>query len=517
MRQGFPHPLFVLINRLKNRQLYIIVHLGLFSTFPLVAQSTSNKFVKQHQQEFKKSAEKQKQDFAKFKSEARQQYEAFRDKTNAEFADFMQRQWTAVKVQPAIPAPIRPEPPTPVIKDPEDNSPVPIERLPIANINPLAPMLPHPSPAVPIIEPAPRHSNTFSFQFYNTPCKVRLENSQRFSLPNIKEETVAAVWRSMGTDLMDETLLDCLVLRNNLLLGDWGYISLVKTLSESFFGKPCSEAVLLQMYLLSHSGYKVRVASVENRLVLLAAFTETFYQHRFIAQGSDRFYILDANAPQSGYHIYDHAFPEEKTPSLRQENLPALVYNPGPTRTFTSSKYPAVQASLSTNRNLMDFFNDYPLISQWQYYVSASLSDEIKEVLYPALRVQMGSKSQKEAVSLLLNFVQTAFEYKTDGEQFGYERPLFGDETFFYPYSDCEDRSILFAILVRELVGLEVVLLDYPGHLATAVKFTEAMPTGSYFPLEDGSYVICDPTYINASVGDCMPQYQNKPATIVRI
>ena len=139
---------------LRNFILHILVLLfvsGLL--FPLYAQPSIqndfNKFVKQHQQEFKKSAEKQKQDFAKFKSEARQQYEAFRDKTNAEFADFMQRQWTAVKVQPAIPAPIRPEPPTPVIKDPEDNSPVPIERLPIANINPLAPMLPHPSPAFP--------------------------------------------------------------------------------------------------------------------------------------------------------------------------------------------------------------------------------------------------------------------------------------------------------------------------------------------------------------------------------
>lgn len=479
--------------------------------------SDFNKFVEQRQQRFDKSAEKQKQDFDKFKSEARQKYEAFRDKANADFADFMQRKWKAVETQPAIPAPSTPEPPVPVIKDPQDNTPIQAERLPIADITPMPPMLPQPSPAVPIIEPAPRRSNTFSFQFYNTPCKVRLENAQRFSLPDIKEETVAAVWRSMGTDFMDETLLDCLVLRNNLLLGDWGYISLVKTLSESFFGKPCSEAVLLQMYLLSHSGYKVRIASVENRLVLLAAFTETFYQHSFIAQGSDKFYILDANAPQNGYHIHDYAFPEEKTPSLRQENLPALVYRPTPSRTFTSIKYPAIQISLSPNRNLIDFFNDYPLISQWQYYVSASLSDEIKEVLYPALHVQMGGKSQKEAVSMLLNFVQTAFEYKTDGDQFGYERPLFGDETFFYPYSDCEDRSILFAILVRELVGLDVVLLDYPGHLATAIKFTEAMPTGSYFPLEDGNYVVCDPTYINASVGECMPKYQDMPATIVRI
>ena len=90
--------------------------------------------------------------------------------------------------------------------------------------------------------------------------------------------------------------------------------------------------------------------------------------------------------------------------------------------------------------------------------------------MYPKLTQQIKGKSQKDAANILIDFVQTAFEYQTDDVQFGYERPLFADETFFYPYSDCEDRSILFAHLVKDLLGLDVVLLYYPGHLATAVK-----------------------------------------------
>ncbi|MCM1554879.1 MAG: transglutaminase-like domain-containing protein [Bacteroides sp.] len=480
-------------------------------------QSDFDKFVEQRKQGFDRSAEKQKQDLAEFESEARQRYEAFRNKANADYADFMQRKWIAVKTEPAVPVPPLPEPPEPVIKDPEDRSPVPVERLPFANISPLAPTIPQPTPPVPIIEPAPRRASTFAFKFYNTPCEVRLDASQRFSLPDVSEKTVADVWRSLASDQTDMTLLDCLVLRNNLLLGDWGYINLLQTLTESFFGKPCSEATLLQMYLLTQSGYKVRLARVEERLVLLVAFSETLYQYRYISKGSDRFFIMDTLAPHGGYHLFDYAFPEEQLPSLRQEEIPALVFHATESRTFRSDKYPSVQVSLATNRNLMDFYNHYPLCSQWQHYVSASLSDEVKEVLYPALRVQIGGKSQTEAVALLLDFVQTAFEYQTDDQQFGYERPLFGDETFFYPYSDCEDRSILFAILVRELVGLNVVLLNYPGHLATAVKFTSATPPGSYFPLQDGSYVICDPTYIHAGVGECMPQFKGMSATIIRI
>jgi len=96
--------------------------------------------------------------------------------------------------------------------------------------------------------------------------------------------------------------------------------------------------------------------------------------------------------------------------------------------------------------------------------------------------------------------VQYAFAYQTDTQQFGYERPFFGDETFFYPACDCEDRAILYSILVRELLGLEVVLLHYPQHLATAVHFNETIQ-GDYLMIDGKKFLICDPTFLGASVG----------------
>ena len=132
------------------------------------------------------------------------------------------------------------------------------------------------------------------------------------------------------------------------------------------------------------------------------------------------------------------------------------------------------------------------------------------------LKKQIKGKTQEEAANMLINFVQTAFDYATDDEQFGYERPLFGDEIFYYPYSDCEDRSILYSILVRDLLGLDVVLLYFPGHLATAVKFTEDI-SGYYLTIDNEKYLICDPTYIGAPIGDCMPDYQNVSAEIIKI
>ena len=150
------------------------------------------------------------------------------------------------------------------------------------------------------------------------------------------------------------------------------------------------------------------------------------------------------------------------------------------------------------------------------FYAEAPLSSHLKEQLLDPLATSIEGLSQEDAANVLINFVQTAFEYQTDDEQWGYERPFFPEETLFYPYSDCEDRSILFARLVKELMGLDVVFLHYPGHLATAVRFDEEI-SGDHLMIDGGKYLVCDPTYINASIGMQMPQMEGKDVNVIRI
>ena len=175
-----------------------------------------------------------------------------------------------------------------------------------------------------------------------------------------------------------------------------------------------------------------------------------------------------------------------------------------------------VTVSIKSNLDIIDFYNDYPINSQWRYYSITSLSEAAKQEIYPILQQQTEGLDKLQAANVLLNFVQTAFEYKTDDEQFGYERPLFGDETLYYLYCDCEDRSILFSIFIRDLLGLDVVLLNYPNHLATAVKFEQDV-YGDHIILDGEKYVLCDPTYIGAKVGNAMPNCRNEAAIVQRI
>ncbi|MDR3296686.1 MAG: hypothetical protein LBS94_00425, partial [Prevotellaceae bacterium] len=103
-------------------------------------------------------------------------------------------------------------------------------------------------------------------------------------------------------------------------------------------------------------------------------------------------------------------------------------------------------------------------------------------------------------------------------EQFGYEKWNFAEETIASDYSDCDDRAILFAQLVRRLLGMPVVLVYYPGvHLAAAVHFDNPAASGDYILVDSKKYLICDPTYSNADIGMAMPQLRETAVEVRKI
>lgn len=102
--------------------------------------------------------------------------------------------------------------------------------------------------------------------------------------------------------------------------------------------------------------------------------------------------------------------------------------------------------------------------------------------------------------------MQKAFKYERDQQQFGREKVMFANETLYYDKSDCEDRAILFAHLVKKLFKVSVVGVKYKDHMATAL----------YIPMQGDSvkvagkkFIIADPTYINANIGQSMPKYRS--------
>ncbi len=273
----------------------------------------------------------------------------------------------------------------------------------------------------------------------------------------------------------------------------------------------------MQMYILTQSGYKVRMARTNNTIVLAIPLLADIYEYNYLTISGEKYYIVDKGLGRSAqFYVFNNAFPKEQSFALTSTSEPIFAENKVVNRTKNFSGFTSGSLTIPVNGNLIDFYNEFPRSNDWNLYALRSLGQDVKDVLYPALRAAIAGKGEREAANVIISFVQRAFEYKTDDEQFGCERSLFADETFFYPYSDCEDRSILYSVLMRDLLGLDVVLILYPGHLATAVKFNVEV-TGDYFTLSDGVYTVCDPTYVGAGVGMSMPQFKGSSATIVRI
>ncbi len=235
-----------------------------------------------------------------------------------------------------------------------------------------------------------------------------------------------------------------------------------------------------------------------------------------MAKNDLRYYVIDDSHSIGSLFIFDKEFPREQLFSLAIKYQPKLSVDPSEERVFSIDYPEKLSLDVAVNKNLIDFFNDYPLHSHWNLYAKASLSDDVQEQLYPELSKSIEGKTTADAANLLLHFVQKAFDYKTDDEQFGIERSLFPDETFYYPYSDCEDRAILYSVLVHELLGLDVVLVHYPQHIATAVAFEEPI-TGDYFEIDGRKFTVCDPAYINADIGMAMKQFKSTPAEIIKL
>ena len=464
--------------------------------------------------DFDKYAQQTQTTFNHYNAAQQQTFKEYRDRMNAEFAEYMRRAWPQFDAQPAEPVPDRPEPPRPMVKDPNagpSNDPIPFDNV-IPSPEPVLP----PQPVVPLPVPERPVQPSFAFEFYGTPCTVSLDVGHHFTLRNIDENAVADAWTRLSSDAYLTIVAECLAWRDRLHLCDWGYMRLVECMTTAFFSdSELNEARLLQMYILTQSGYKVRIARTDDRLVLLLPSEDDIYEMPYLTVDGYRYYVADPTVRQQSFYVFDYEFPKEQFFSLQITTEPLLAIRSSEPRRLVSKRYPDVSTIVKTNRNLIDFYDEYPRIG-WDLYSRSSLSALSKEQLYPVLHRGIAGKSKSEAANMLINFVQTAFEYKTDEEQFGYERPLFADETLYYPYSDCEDRAILYSILVRDLLGLDVVLLHYPNHLATAVCFEEEV-AGDYLTLDNRKYIVCDPTYIGASIGNAMPQFKQTSAEIVRI
>ena len=530
---------------MRNRFLFLM----LLWAFPIVAQQSTFDQFKQQQSD----------KFGKFKSDQQAEWDAYRKHVNEEYADFMRQAWESFpaheaekpKDEKTLPPVVYEEPkpapqpqPTPQPKPKEDEKsqpqkdekPLPkedIKPLPTPQptidtkpvqiaIKPKVVVVPTPQPApepVAPVRPKEEPYKKVSIGYFGTIITIGFPTNDNLKLRALEENAVADAWTQLSDSRYDITVSTALNARKANALCDWAYMNMLQAATEKQYGKT-NEAVLMQAYLMTQSGYRIRLGMSDTKLYMLVASQYDIFHLRYYVLDGTKFYNISGDKDVK-MRITKANFDKEKSLSLQMTQLPQLSSEPTPKRTLTSRK--GVTAAVSVNKNMIDFFNTYPQAcfngdqtTRWAAYANTPMEKSVKDMLYPPLKKTIADMTERDAVGILLNWVQTAFEYGYDDKIWGGDRAFFAQETLYYPYCDCEDRAILFSRLVRDLVGLDVVLLYYPGHLAAAVAFKNDV-NGDYLTYKNRKYVVCDPTYINAGVGRTMPGMNNQEAQVIAL
>jgi hypothetical protein len=471
-------------------------------------------------------------EFEKWMNQEKQSYQEYRDKRDKEFTGFLKNQWKEMQtfqglVRDKIPKPVKmpvavTPPFKPIAKLPPGDKQPPVIKSPPTPVVIVPPIKPVPRPIhirpAPIVQLPP--GRTLNIEFFGQQLSFSYDPKLQVRLASqLNENAMSSYWSALSKANYESLLKQINAQRKPLNLNDWGYALLVNEVARGVNPGRNSEQSMFTWYMLIKAGYQARIAYDSRRVFLLLPSRQQLFAAPYFTFDNVRYYALgfDGKKQRPGrVFTYDGQYPGA---SRRMDMSLNKVLNTGRTEKIKNLSFKfngtTYRIRAGYDSQTVAFLKTYPQMDIGMYF-GASVNQTTGSPLLTQLKPLVSGKSEQEAVNLLLRFVQTAFKYKTDEEQFGIENYLFPEETLYYSYSDCEDRAVFFAWLVHNLLALEVVGLDFPGHISAAVNFNEPV-RGDAFRYNGKRYVVTDPTYINASAGMTMPEYKNKKPTIIRI
>lgn len=481
----------------------------------------------QEKETFQQFNERRQNRFNKFKEQKQKEFEEFRRKRNEEFAKYMRKDWERIDPSPIVPRPKEdPIPPvvTPIHEErPIDTTPKP---LPYDEVILVPEPEPQPKPVEPIeelpVQPTDPPVSNIKFVFWGTEEKVRFNKKDRIHLSSVNENSIADAWIQLSKEAYTNMIFDCLQIRKNRQLCDWAYLKMLEQLSETIYGKGANEAILLMAYIYCQSGYKMRLSTDGAKLYMMFASNHIIYNWNYYQIDGVNYYVF--NNTKGNVRICTQEYPQEKAMSLAIPKEQKLDFTAATGTTHTSKRNTDISITINANKNMLEFYNSYPtsmygnnFVTRWAQYANMPMPNYLTQNIYPKLRKAIAGLSQLDAVNRILNWIQTGFEYEYDDKVWGHDRAFFPEESLFYPYCDCEDRSILLTRIIRDLLGLKCILIYYPGHLAAAVELTEGQGRGDYIECNGHKYFITDATIIGygAPVGQTMNGMDNHTAKII--
>jgi len=445
------------------------------------------------------------------------QYNQYKKSIDQEFSQMLQNEWKNFKTQNSPKSFKQPKPKTiPIVKSNPKTTKKNIDSKKIKPIKIIKKKIDKPK-----IEPIKKLSTKYkdiSFIFYGQNIDISYDKKFDFQLYKIDKKAISDIWQHLSK--VDFKSIDKQIKHYSDIFdfNDWAKYKFIYTIGLNIYNDK-NKANIFTWYIFTKMNYDIKIGYKTDKTYLLARVKEDLYQVSFFNLKDKKYYILTPSgkiASIGSIYTYPSNYPNaNKILSFNLNNKRIKLYTNIVSKNLTFDyQNKNYSFNVKYSKDLIEFYKTFPQ-SQYQLYFNSKKSLPINNTLLIELKDTIENMTEIAAVNFLLRFTQKSFKYKTDYDQFRYEKVLFPEETVYYPYSDCEDRTIMFSYLVKSLLNLDLVGLKYSDHLSAAVHFSTNI-NGDHILFNGKKYIITDPTYINANAGISMPKYKNSRFEIIR-
>lgn len=467
-------------------------------------------------------------EFEKWKNEQQQQYQDYKNELDLEFAQILDNLWVELDITRSSILFERPKPELlPVFEndlDTDENlgsvSVITNKKSDVVNSERLSF---HPASTFNV------PTSEISFDYYSNPIIIEYPSQLieaftkgDFSTSKISDKYISNFWKEISQINHSEFIAYTSEIRKKLNLDDWGYLLLINKISESIFKYNTNLIRLSNWFLLTQSGFDNKIGYDQNQVYNLFHTDSDIYQLEYYELDRKKYYPIrysTHNQNPGTIFTYEENHQKQINP-LKFSNI-QYSHN-GAAQELISKKFDfrfdgiTYQYEIDVDYTIIEQYEFYPLVNLSTFF-SASFSPYLVEQIRSNFQPIIDGMGELEAINFLLALVQKSFKYKTDQDHFSREKFMIPEETFFYEYSDCDDRSILLANLIQELLGLEVVGLRYSRHLAVAVNLSTNESIGDTHVFNEKNFIVTDPTFIGAPAGKTMTRFKGEKPNVIQI
>jgi hypothetical protein len=311
---------------------------------------------------------------------------------------------------------------------------------------------------------------------------------------------------------MDDAQSDSLIRQMNryaseLNMDDMAFVLLLNKVTNALLkdGSPNCKT-LFKYAILQKIGFDVFIGYSEHSVTLYGRTNFLIDNCLFIERGHKKYFDLSFNQQEQPHNeqlfVIRH---QGKSLPIVMNMITPPAFNARKGKKVIPFDYDGYVYffTAKVNQSLVEYYKELPTINISTVYLNYGLSAMAAESLVKEIRQATSCLNTTESVNFLLKFVQSAFEYKKDEQVYGQEKFSFPEETITNMYSDCEDKAMLFAVLVNKVLGLKTVALYYKDaeHINIAVQNWNEKVKGN-FSFKNQDYIVCEPSGKGFNLGE---------------